>query len=98
MFSNTCRYMARQVSIQAEKNDMIAKEQYGSRKFKDALAQAIVMRLIMDLSKQLRQPMSATANDLVACYDRTAHLIPALMEQCCGLPLGAVELRFETTQ
>ena len=98
MFSCSCRYMAKRVSTNAEIFDMFAPEQFGSRKLMEAIIQAINLRLIMDLARQLRQPTSVAATDLVHCYDRTTPLIPSLMEQGCGLPISAIMFRALTVQ
>ena len=98
MFSNSCRFMARKTAQQAERLQLLAKEQFGSRKHLDALQQAVNLRITMDLALQLRQPTSVVCNDLVSCYDRIVHAICSLLLQQVGHTKGAVVCRFSTTQ
>ena len=98
MFSASCRIIARQLSNNAENHNRFAEEQFGSRRGRDALVQATNMRVIMDLAKQSRIPMSIVGNDLASCYDRISHLVAAMAYRASGAAQSVVEMRFKTVQ
>lgn len=98
LFSCSCRILARRSALQAEKHNLIAFEQFGSRKRKDALLLSIQFRISMDITTQLRQPLSVVCNDLASCYDRIIHTIACLAHRRAGHSKGTVYCRFFTTQ
>ena len=59
----------------AEKNNLLAKEQYRSRSGKKAIDHAVHKRLTYDIIRQLRIPAALCSNDAKSCFDRMVHSI-----------------------
>ena len=82
----------------AENNNMIAKEQYGSRKGRSSIDHALHKRLFYDIARQFRLPAALCSNDAKSCYDRIVHLIAILAYRRCGIAQPPVEGMFRTIQ
>ena len=82
----------------AEACDLLALEQYGSRKKKTAIECALNKRLIFDILRQTKRPAGICSCDLKSCYDRIVHSFASLAMQRAGAPLSAVESMFSTIQ
>ena len=61
--------------------DVLALEQYGSRKAKAADIQALNIRLLYDLTRLERIPSTSTFTDIVSNYDIVVHIISYLKLQ-----------------
>jgi hypothetical protein len=75
----------------AEQHDMIAKEQYGSRKGHCSIDHAVNKRLTFDLFRLYRSPGALCSNDAKSCYDRILHAIAALSMKRLGIPAPPIE-------
>ena len=82
----------------AEKNWLLAREQYGSRKNKTAIECALNKRLIFDILRQTKLPAGICSCDLHSCYDRVVHSFAPIAMQRAGAPKTAVESMFKTIQ
>ena len=86
-------------SIQhAENHNLIAKEQYGSRRGKRAIDHALNKRLFYDIIRQTRKPGSLCSNDAKSCYDRVLHSITMLAFRRLGFPIPPVECMLRCIQ
>jgi hypothetical protein len=70
----------------AERQGLIAWEQYGSRKELSAIDHCVNKRSTFDLLRQQRIPGVLCSNDAKGCYDRIAHSIAALCMRRMGVP------------
>jgi Reverse transcriptase (RNA-dependent DNA polymerase) len=82
----------------AEKQGLIAIEQYGSRKALSAIDHCVNKRLTFDLLRQQRVPGVLCSNDAKGCYDRIAHSIAALCMRRMGVPKEPIISMFSTLQ
>ena len=72
--------------IHAEKFNLIAPEQFGSRKNHSCIDQVIVKRLYYDALRFLRMNGFLCSNDAKSCYDRIVHSMASLAMQRVGMP------------
>ena len=77
-FNMNNKRMGRSMMSHAEKYDMLAPEQYGSRKRHKSIDAALNKVLTSDISRQKRLPMVLLSNDAEQCYDRMNHSPTAL--------------------
>ena len=82
----------------AEQYDLLALEQYGSRKHKTAIECALNKRLIFDILRQTKKPAGICSCDLKSCYDRIVHSFASMAMQHAGAPISAIESMFSTIQ
>ena len=82
----------------AEKNNLIAKEQYGSRKGMKSIDHALNKRLLYDIIRQTRKPGALCSNDAKSCYDRVLHSITMLAFRRLGFPIPPVECMLRSIQ
>lgn len=82
----------------AEKQNMIAPEQYGSRAGKSAIEHAVHKRLWYDILRFNRKPGLLCSNDAKSCYDRIIHRIAALAYRRLGIAAAPVACMLETIQ
>ena len=82
----------------AEANNLIAKEQYGSRKHRSAVDHAVHKALTYDIIRQHRVPAALCSNDAKSCYDRVVHAIASLAYQRLGVPKPPVHCMLKTIQ
>lgn len=82
----------------AERNNFIAWEQYGSRKGRRAIDQALNKRLTYDLIRFNRRPASMCSNDAKSCYDRVLHSIMSLAFRRMGFPEPPVDCMISCLQ
>ena len=61
------KLMGKQLTAYGEANNLIAEEQYGSRKHKTAIDQALNKRIIFDLWKCQQKTASLCSNDARQC-------------------------------
>jgi hypothetical protein len=74
-----------------EDNNLLAKEQYGSRKGKSAIEHVTHKRLTFDIMRQVRSNGALCLNDEKSCYDRILHSVASLAYQRLGIPLPPVQ-------
>jgi Reverse transcriptase (RNA-dependent DNA polymerase) len=82
----------------AEARDLLAQEQYGSRKKLAAIDHCLNKRLTFDLIRQNKQPGILCSNDAKGCYDRIVHSVASICLQRLGMPEGPLRSMFETLQ
>ena len=82
----------------AESNNILAPEQYGSRKNKIANECALNKVFIFDLLRQTNKTAEIGSCDLKSCYDKIIHLFASVSMQRAGVPVIAIESRFTIIQ
>ena len=82
----------------AEKHNIIAPEQYGSRKKMNSILCALNKRLMFDILRQTKRPAGICSCDLQSCYDRIVHNFASMAMQRAGAPAAAITSMFETIQ
>ena len=83
--------LGKQMMDHAEKHNMIAREQYGSRKGHCSSDHAVNKRLSFDLIRLFRRPAALCSNDAKSCYDRILHSIAAIAMRRLGMPVPPIE-------
>jgi hypothetical protein len=92
------KHIGRQMMINAEKHQTLAKEQYGSRKRHRAIDLALNKVLTNDILRQAKRIGAICSNDAKACYDLIGHAQASLCMQRQGVPQSAVKCLFTTLQ
>ena len=64
---------------EAKKIEVLARDQYGSRKTKTAIDCALNKRLTFDIIRQDKMPAGICSCDLKSCYDRIVHSFASLV-------------------
>jgi hypothetical protein len=90
--------MGKDMMNHAEKYNMIAREQYGSRKGHSSIDHAINKRLSYDMMRLVRSPGALCSNDAKSCYDRILHSIVALSMKRLGIPEPPIECMLKCIQ
>ena len=90
-FNHNNKMMGRSMMRYAESNQLLAPEQYGSRKGHSAIYQCLNKVLTFDILRQSRKPAALCSNDAKSCYDRIVHSAAGLAMQRCGVPVPLVE-------
>ena len=90
-FNFNNKVLGRRTIQHAEDIEELAPEQYGSRKSKSAIDQALHKRLTYDVMRQLRKPGILCSNDIKSCYDRILHSIAALAYKRIGVSQQPVD-------
>ena len=85
-FNHNNKLIGKKMMEFGEKNDLLAKEQFGSRKNKSALEHAINKRLTLDISRQTKSTCIYIANDAKSCYDRILLMVAYLAMRTAGVP------------
>jgi len=95
-FNHNNKWLGR-VTIQlAEAKNLLAPEQYGSRKNKVVGTQCLNKRLFYDLHHFSRQPAALCSNNAKSCYDRILLIIAVLSLCRLGAPHLAVKSMIQT--
>ena len=97
-FNFNNKVLGKETIAHAERNNLIAKEQYGSRKQKCAIDHAVHKALTYDIIRQNRIPAALCSNDAKSCYDRIVHSIASLAYQRLGIPKPPVLCMLKTIQ
>jgi len=84
-FNNNNKWLGRAVMFNAEVHNLMAPEQYGSRKEKSAAIQCLNKRLLYDYVRCNHIPMALCSNNAKSCYDWIVLIVAAL----CLCRLGA---------
>jgi len=95
-FNNNNKWLGKAVMAQAESNQALAEEQYGSRKGKAAGIQCLNKRLFYDYIRATCQPAALCSNDAKSCYNRIILIIAALCLCRLGAPIKATESMITT--
>lgn len=82
----------------AEQHDLLAKEQYGSRKGKCAIHHAVNKRLFYDIIRMNRRPAAICSNDAKSCFDRIVHSVAMLAYRRLGVDSPPVESMITSIQ
>lgn len=85
------KFLGKATMYHAEKFNLIAKEQYGSRKGKSAIHHAVHKRLFYDTVRMHRRPAALCSNDAKSCFDRIVHSIAMLAYRRLGIESPPVE-------
>ena len=97
-WNNNNKILGRQLMWYAEREDLLAPEQYGSRKHRSASTQALNKKLVFDLHRQQRLAGAIGSNDAKSCYDRIVHSVAMLSMRRMGYPLEPLICMFSTLQ
>ena len=92
------KVLGRRMMYNAESANILAPEQYGSRKSKAAIECALNKRLMFDILRQTKRPAGICSCDLQSCYDRIVHSFASIAMQRAGAPAAAIESMFRTIQ
>lgn len=82
----------------AEENQLLAPEQYGSRKGKLSIDHALHKRLSYDIVRQSRTAGALCSNDAKSCFDRIVHTIAILAYRRLGIANPPVESMIRSIQ
>ena len=85
-FNFNNKILGRRAIQHAKEIDGIAPEQYGSRKYKSSIDQALHKRITYDIIRQTKRPGLLCSNDAKSCYDRIVHSVAALAYKRIGVP------------
>ena len=97
-FNFNNKIMGRAVGECAERNQLLPKEQYGSRKEHQARHHGLNKRLTYDLAHFQRRPMIVCSNDAKSCYDCIIHSIASMAMQRLGIPIQPIQCMIVTIQ
>ena len=97
-FNMNNKKIGRNVMQQAEELDLIPNDQNGSRKNRRSVLIALNKVIIIDISQQMRQPITITSNDDQSYYDCIVLWIVSLALQRIGLSQEAVFSMTNTLQ
>ena len=97
-WNNNNKIIGRELMWHAERQNLLAPEQYGSRKHRAASTQALNKKLVFDLFRQQRISGAIGSNDAKSCYDRIVHSVAMLSMRRMGYPLPPLISMFSTLQ
>ena len=89
-FNHNNKILGREAMKWAEEKDLLAPEQYGSRKKLSAEKHALNKRLVLDAMRIEKRPGVICANDAKACYDRILHFAAYISLRRTGMNKEAV--------
>ena len=98
VFNMNNKKLGRDMMRSAEARNILAREQFGSRKHHQSITAALNKRLTMDILRQRRQAGALCSNDAKSCYDRTVHNIATLAMRRTGMPPEPILSMFATLQ
>ena len=97
-FNFNNKAIGRDVGDCAERDNLLPKEECGSRKRHQSRHHGLNKRLLYDLAHLQRKPMILCSNDAKSCYDRIAHSIASIAMQRLGLPPEPIKCMIATMQ
>ena len=97
-FNFNNKILGKSTMAAAETAQVLAKEQYGSRKGKSAIDHALHKRITYDILRQTRTPGVLCSNDAKSCYDRIVHTIAILAYRRLGIQQPPVECMIKSIQ
>lgn len=92
------KILGRNIINTMEANDLIPKEQYGSRKGKKAILHAVNKKLLYDNVHLQRKPAILCSNDAKSNYDRILHSIASITCEWLGIPPQPITCMLTTIQ
>ena len=96
---NYCNKVLGKMTLEhAERNKLLPKEQYGSRKGHNSIDHAVHKRLVYDIMRQSRRAGALCSNDAKSCFDRVVHSIAMLAYRRLGIAVPPVKCMLETIQ
>jgi hypothetical protein len=90
--------LGRELMWHAEAEQVIAPEQYGSRRSLSAIEHCLNKKLSFDILRQAKRPGALCSNDAKGCYDRIVHSVASLCLQRAGIPKAPIISMFTTLQ
>jgi len=90
-FNANNKWLGRAAMYMAESLNLLADEQYSSRKQKVAVFQCLNKGLFYDLLRFWKRPAALCSNDAKSCYDRITLLAAALSMCRFGAPIPAIQ-------
>ena len=97
-FNHINKKFGKDVMHHVEKHQIVAPEQFESRKRHSSIDQVLIKTLFFDVLRMKRQDDFLCSNDTKACYDRITHSIVSLALQRVGLPPAPVICMFQSLQ
>lgn len=85
-FNHNNKLIGKKMMEYGEKHNLLAPEQYGSRKNKSAIDHATNKRFTMDILRQSCTPAIYIANDAKSCYDRIILMVAYITMRNFGIP------------
>ena len=85
-FNHNNKLIGKKMMEYGESNNLLAPEQFGSRKHKAAPDHAVNKRFTMDLLRQTGTSAIYIANDAKSCYDRIILMVAYLTMRTFGIP------------
>jgi len=95
-FNNNNKWLGRAVMFNAEKQNQMAPEQFGSRKDKSAVIQCLNKWLLYDYVWYTHIPLAVCSNDAKSCYDWIVLIITVLSLCRLGADKAAVQSMLST--
>lgn len=95
-FNHNNKLIGKKMMEYGEKHNLLAPEQFGSRKCKSAIEHATNKRLVMDSVRQLGKKAIYVANDAKSCYDRILLMVAYLTMRNFGIPCLAAQSTIST--
>jgi Reverse transcriptase (RNA-dependent DNA polymerase) len=95
-FNHNNKLLGRQIMRTAEASNLVAQEQYGSRKFKECIDQMINKVLTTDFWRQMRQCGVICSTDLKSCYDRIVHSVATMSLRRWGADINTLQSAYGT--
>jgi len=97
-WNNNNTIIGRDLMWHAERQNLLAPEQYRSRKLRAASTQALNKKLPFYLFRQQRLTGAIGSNDAKFCYDRIVHSVAMLSMRRMGYPVEPLISMFSTLQ
>ena len=82
-YNNINKLAGKRIMEVAEKNNLLAKDQYGSRKRHKSSNFCLTKVCLMDILRQKKHAGAISMNDLKGCYDRVVHTVAILTSVTC---------------
>lgn len=95
-FNHNNKLIGKKMMEYGEKFNLLATEQYGSRKMKSSIEQAVNKRMTLDILRQSRTPAIYIANNAKACYDRILLMIAYITLRNYGIPPKVAKSSIDT--
>jgi hypothetical protein len=95
-FNHNNKLIGKKILEYGEKHNLLAEEQYGSRKERSANQHALNKKIILDTVRQYRIPTIYCANDARSCYDRILLMVAYLTLRIFGVPKEAARCSVNT--
>ena len=91
-FNHNNKSIGKKLMEFGERHNLLAKEQYGSRKGKSAVQHALNKRLVLDnIRLKNKTPAIYCANNARSCYDRIIFMVAYLTLRRFGIPAAAAK-------